>query len=318
MPNLKSIIRDLKNSSSLQRKKAISPPLSAFSDVWNFGSTMDPIGDDAAIIKMDDSYLLFSCDGILPQLVREEPFWAGYCAVLVSVSDIYAMGGRPVAVVNLLSAPDENTSVMIAKGMAEGCRKLGVPMVGGHFFPEESSGVATAIIGRATHLLKATEGKPGQTLIAAIDLVGKQFKHYPQWNSTSDITPEMMQEKLELLPKLAEAGLVTAARDISNAGILGTVAMLAENSTCGAYIDLDQIPRPALIEMEEWLEYYPGYGFILSVDPKYVEEVIEMFDHKGIAAKTIGQFTDDLKVRVSYGEEQMEYLDLNQESIVMG
>jgi uncharacterized protein len=318
MLDLNSLINRLKMSSSLQRKKAIHPPIKAFSNVWDFGSTLDPIGDDAAIIKMNGSYLLFSCDGILSELVKKEPFWAGYCAVLVSVSDIYAMGGRPLAVVNLLSAPDEETSVIIADGMAEGCRKLGVPMVGGHFFPEESSGVATAILGKASHLLRATEGKSGQSLIAAIDLEGKPFKHYPQWNSTSELAPEIMQRKLEVLPKLAESGLVTAVRDISNAGILGTIAMLAENSKCGANIQLDFLPIPSSIEMEQWLEIYPGYGFILSVNQNDVEEVKLLFEKEGISAEVIGELTDTLQVVVSSGDETMIYMDFNSESLVMG
>jgi AIR synthase-related protein len=316
--NLHSLVTHLRNASSLKRKKAIHPPIKAFSDLWNFGSTVDPIGDDAAIIKMDDSYLLFSCDGILPQLVKEEPFWAGYCAVLVSVSDIYAMGGRPLAVVNLLSAPDEENAVTIAEGMAEGCRKLGVPMVGGHFLPDEPVGVATAIIGKASHLLRATEGRPGQSLIAAIDLVGKRYKHYPQWNSTSDLSPKRMQRKLEVLPTLAEAGLVTSARDISNAGILGTIAMLAENSKCGANIKLEKIPIPSSVEMKDWLEMYPGYGFILSVNQSGEDDVISQFEREGISASVIGNLTDDLKVAVSSGDEKLIFLDFNSESLVLG
>lgn len=318
MIDLKTFIDKLKDSEALKRKKAIHPPINAFSNLWNMGSTLDPIGDDAGIIKLDDSYLLLSCDGILPQLVKEEPFWAGYCAVLVSVSDIYAMGGRPIALVNLLSAPDEEISVEIANGMAEGCRKLGVPMVGGHFFPKESHGVATAILGKASHLLRATEGKSGQSLLAAIDLNGKPFKHYPQWNSTSELTPKNMQRKLEILPELAEAGLVTAARDISNAGIVGTVAMLAENSNHGATIDLNHIPKPPSVSMEDWLHFYPGYGFILTVNKEDEEEVKFRFEKEGITANIIGELTNSLQVVVSSGEEEAVYFDLNNNSLVVG
>jgi selenophosphate synthetase-related protein len=202
--------------------------------------------------------------------------------------------------------------------MAEGCRKLGVPMVGGHFLPEESPGVATAIIGKATHLLRAPEGKSGQSLIAAVDLDGKPFKNYPQWNSTSDLTPEILQRKLEVLPKLAEASLATAARDISNAGIIGTIAMLAENSKCGANINLDKIPKPPSVEMKEWLEIYPGYGFILSVNPEDEEEVKAWFEKEGITAEVIGELTDSLQVVVSSGDQTVIYLDFKSESLVMG
>lgn len=318
MPDFQKLIDKLQRDEALHRKKAIAPPLAEFSKLWDFGHTVDPIGDDAAILRFSDEYLLFSCDGILPQLVQEEPYWAGYCSVLVSASDIYAMGGRPIAMVNLLSAPDEETSVLIAKGMAEGCRLLSVPMVGGHFMPKESSGVATAIIGKASHVLRATQGKPEQLLIAAIDLEGEQYKHYGHWNSTTMMTPEEMQGKLDVLPRLAEASLGHAARDISNAGILGTLAMLAENSGCGAEIHLERLPKPDSVEMDKWLRMYPGYGFILSVDTGDEAKVIKMFQERGIAANIIGKLTESRKVIICSEEETALYMDLEKDVLVVG
>ncbi|MEJ9212349.1 sll0787 family AIR synthase-like protein [Bacillus smithii] len=318
MTQFQRLMSKLQDTSMLQRKKAIHPPLSVFKDLWNFHLVLDPIGDDAAILTTDDGYLLFSCDGILPQLVKEEPFWAGYCAVLVSVSDIYAMGGRPMAVVNLLSAPDEDLSVLIAEGMAEGCRKLGVPMVGGHFFPEEAPGVATAIIGKANQVLRATQGRPGQSIIIAIDLNGKPYKYYLQWNSTSMLEPRELQRKLEVMPKLAESDLIHAARDISNAGVIGTVAMLAENSGCGAVINLEAIPIPPSVEMETWLQMYPGYGFVLTVNEEDEEKVIRCFQDEGIAASVVGQLKSNLNIVLTSGEESAVYIDLSKETLVVG
>lgn len=318
MSDFANLMDKVKNATALHRKKAIQPPLSVFNDLWTTGATLDPIGDDAAILQIDGNYLLFSCDGILPQLVEEDPYWAGYCAVLVSVSDIYAMGGRPIAVVNLLSAPNEENALLIANGMAEGCRKLGVPMVGGHFHPGEAPNVATAIIGKASHLLRATEGIPGQALMAVIDIVGEPYKHYQQWNSTTHLPPQILQRKLDLLPQLAEAGLVSATRDISNAGILGTVAMLAENSNCGAAIQLDTIPIPEDLQMVDWLQFYPGYGFILSVDQKNVDAVKIMFEQENIATGVIGHLTHDAKITVSHGNETITFLDLNETTFVLG
>ncbi|MEE3956184.1 AIR synthase related protein [Peribacillus frigoritolerans] len=318
MSDFQKLIDKLQRDVALYRKKAIAPPIAEFSKLWNFGHTVDPIGDDAAILRFNDEYLLFSCDGILPQLVQEEPYWAGYCSVLVSASDIYAMGGRPFAMVNLLSSPDEETSVLIAKGMAEGCRLLGIPMVGGHFMPQEASGVATAIIGKASHVLRATQGKPEQLLVAAVDLEGEQYKHYGHWNSTTMISPEKMQGKLEVLPRLAETSLGHAARDISNAGILGTLAMLAENSGCGAEIDLGQMPKPYSVEMDRWLRMYPGYGFILSIDTGDEQEVIKMFHEQGIAAAVIGKLTESRKVMIRSEEESALYMDLEKDVLVVG
>lgn len=316
MGELRNLVEYIAQTPGFSRKKNIQAPLKAFA--WDPEATLDPIGDDAAILVTNEGYLLVSCDGIIPQLVKDEPRWAGYCAVLVSVSDIYAMGGRPTAIVNLLSAPDDQTAYLIAEGMAEGCRKLGVPMVGGHFLPEEAEGVATAILGKASHLLRGSSGRPGQCLIAAIDLDGIPFKHYLQWDCTSKRQPHELQKKLELMPKIAESQLATAARDISNGGILGTLAMLAENAGCGALVDLDSIPKPDMLEMERWLQMFPGYGFILAADAEYAAEITALFAEEGITAAIIGELTSDTRIIIRNEVEEAVLIDWAYESLVVG
>lgn len=316
MGELQNLVERIAASKGFSRKKNIQAPLKMFA--WDPDKILDPIGDDAAILMTKDGYLLISCDGIIPKLVQDEPRWAGYCAVLVSVSDIYAMGGRPLAVVNMLSAPDDEIAALIAEGMAEGCSKLGVPMVGGHYLPEESEGVATAIIGKASHLLRATQGTVGQSLIIAIDLKGKPVKQYLQWDCTSTIEPQELQRKLEIMPILAERGLATAARDISNAGIVGTIAMLAENTGCGAIVQLDSIPKPEEIDMERWLQMFPGYGFIVAADRSKTDEITELFAQEGIASAVIGELTIDTRVIVQYETEEAVLIDWSKEAMVVG
>ncbi|WP_424769204.1 sll0787 family AIR synthase-like protein [Paenibacillus sp. sgz302251] len=316
MGELTALVEGLASSPGLLRKKNIQAPLRAFR--WDRDKMLDPIGDDAAVLPVSDGYLLMSCDGILPELVREEPYWAGYCAVLVSISDIYAMGGRPTAIVNLLSAPDDDTAALIAEGMAEGSRKFEVPMVGGHFLPGEAAGVGTAIIGKANQLLRGTQGKPRQSLLVAIDLEGRPFKHYAQWDCTSQATPQALRAKLELLPLLAERKLASAARDISNAGILGTIAMLAENAGCGANVELNLIPKPESVEWERWLRMFPGYGFVLSADSESCMEIVSLFEAEGIVACVVGELTDDTRVVISKGVEEAVLIDWSKEALVVG
>ncbi|MFT9258771.1 MAG: AIR synthase related protein, partial [Acetobacter sp.] len=57
------------------------------------------LGDDCAAIPDGDGYLLLASEGFQDSFVRAMPWFAGYCGVMVNVSDIAAMGGRPVAVV---------------------------------------------------------------------------------------------------------------------------------------------------------------------------------------------------------------------------
>ncbi|HJJ47310.1 MAG TPA: AIR synthase related protein, partial [Methanocorpusculum sp.] len=60
-------------------------------------------GEDAAVIRQGDTALLLAADGIWSQLMDVDPYWAGYCAILVNVHDIVAMGGKPIAMVDVLS-----------------------------------------------------------------------------------------------------------------------------------------------------------------------------------------------------------------------
>jgi selenophosphate synthetase-related protein len=60
------------------------------------------------------------------------PWFAGYCGVMVNVSDIYAMGGRPLAVVDALWSAGAETARPLLEGLAEASRRYGVPIVGGH------------------------------------------------------------------------------------------------------------------------------------------------------------------------------------------
>ena len=60
------------------------------------------LGDECAAIPDQDSYLLLAAEGMWPLLVETEPWFAGWCSVMVNISDIYAMGGRPIAVVDAL------------------------------------------------------------------------------------------------------------------------------------------------------------------------------------------------------------------------
>jgi hypothetical protein len=101
------------------------------------------------------------------------------------------------------------------------------------------------------------------------------------------------------LPLIAEAGLSSAAKDISQGGIVGTAAMLAECSGVAINIDLGSIPRPAEIALERWLLTFPSYGYLLSVKPGHAAETIARFSERGIAAATIGSISRGNRVSIS-------------------
>src|SRR4051795_846096 len=91
-----------------------------------------PDGDDAALIPHGDGFLVICGEAMSPPFVTADPFGAGAAAVVTNVSDVRAMGARPLGVVDMLVAPDHDFASTVLDGLAWAAEKLGVPVVGGH------------------------------------------------------------------------------------------------------------------------------------------------------------------------------------------
>ncbi|MFM0193035.1 sll0787 family AIR synthase-like protein [Paraburkholderia strydomiana] len=247
------------------------------------------VGDDCAAIADGDGYLLLAIEGFVSDFVETMPWFAGYSSVMVNISDVYAMGGRPLAVVDALWSDGLESAEQILAGMAAASSAYGVPVVGGHSNTRSAEPqLAVSILGRARALLSSFNARPGDSLVMAVDLRGRFEDPYPFWNASVGAPAERLRDDLELLPQLAESGLCEAAKDISMAGVLGTSLMLLECSGVGARIDLDAIPRPDGVDFERWLSAFPSYGFLLSLHGEHVDEVHACFAQRGLACATIG------------------------------
>lgn len=262
-----------------------------------------PLGDDCAAIPDGDGHLLFAIEGFLDSFVAADPYFAGYCGVMVNLSDIAAMGGRPLAVVDALWSRDAEGADPILAGLRAACEVYGVPVVGGHTNTRAGAeNLAVAVLGRAgKSLLTSFDGKPGDDLVAAIDLRGRFREPHPYWDASTDAPPERLRGDLALLPGLAEDGLARAAKDVSMAGLVGTALMLLEGSHVGARIDLDAIPRPEGVALTRWLTAFPSFGYVLSVSPEKTDTVLARFAGRGIAAGRIGRVDASSVVRVREG-----------------
>ena len=100
-----SIAAAVRKYDGVRRKKAIGNLVKTL-HIENI-DVIASYGEDAAVIKNGHSALLLAADGIWNQLMDVDPYWAGYCAILVNIHDIAAMGGRPIAMVDVLSAVDD-------------------------------------------------------------------------------------------------------------------------------------------------------------------------------------------------------------------
>jgi AIR synthase-related protein len=267
------------------------------------------LGDDCAAIRDGDGWLLLAAEGMLPSFVADDPWFAGYSAVMVNLSDVAAMGGRPIAVVDVLWTPGLDQSGQIWEGMSAASKAYDVPIVGGHTTVTKGGSpfLAAAVLGKARRLITSFDVKPGDDLLVAVDLRGEWRREKPFWNASTGAPSERLRADLNLLPALAETGWCRAGKDISNGGIVGTLAMLLDCSSAGAELWLDQLPRPRGVDLARWLISFPSFGYLLSVSPEYSERVIAHFASREIACGVAGRFISARSLLLCYGAARARF-----------
>jgi len=304
---LVGLIKKLRNFEGLTRKFALGEVLNILGETTY---------DDAGFFDVGDFKVVVSCDGIVESLVKSNPLLAGYYSVLVNVNDVVAKGARPIGFVNIISSSSSKVRCKVAEGIQEGLRKYKLKLLKGHTHPDTSYDcVDAAAVGLTKNVLPSTTAKVGDSLIIAVDLDGKFSSKgwLKTFDSTTMKTSQEVLERLNSMIELAEGRLAHAARDISGPGITGTLAMLCESSQIGARVDLGSIPKPADVNLEDWLTTYPGIGFIISTNRP--QECMQLLRSHKLAAATIGEIAAGKEIWLSYNGQHALFLDLKRESI---
>ena len=327
--NLKKLVSELKSYPGITRKGPISNVIKAFPQFSQSSTVVQVLadfGEDAAGLSLsantgDDGVLLLAADGIMVSLMDADPYWAGYCAVLVNLHDIAAMGGIPLAMVDVISVADDKVQTELTSGMNEASTKFGVPIVGGHVHPDSDfNSVDIAVLGVAkrSSVIYSHTARVGDHVIFAMDLDGQLHPNARfAWDSTQHKDPEHVRRQLMVMLGLGSDGLVHAGKDISNPGILGTLGMLLESSKKGATVDLSKIPYPDIKKLEfgHWLKLYQGCGFVVTSEPNNTDMVIDKFNSVGLTAKQAGEVTDERKLIIKNNNEIETLFDFESESI---
>ncbi|MEW5957570.1 MAG: sll0787 family AIR synthase-like protein [Chloroflexota bacterium] len=277
------------------------------------------LGDDAAAIETEEGYLLLAAEVIYPPLVKSDPYLAGRSAILTNVNDIYAMGGYPLALVDVILAQDTGGAAAILRGLRDGCRRYDVALVGGHLTATgEVASVAACILGRAKKLLSSFKARPGDVLLHVTNLRGQFHPRFQFWDCSAHLSEAELRRDLALLPTIAEAGWCDAGRDVSMAGLLGSLLMMLELSGVGAVVQLEAIPRPAAAEDRflDWLLAFPSYGFVLAVRPEHVAAVQATFSERAMTCAVIGQATADRSVILRQSSYEAELWNLAEEPFI--
>jgi uncharacterized protein len=273
-------------------------------------------GDDASVVALGDGQsLVVAGEAIVPWLVAADPAAAGAAAVITNVSDIRAMGARPLALVDTLVSPDRAHAERVLEGLARAADLLGVPVVGGHLTLGGEPSLSAFCTGVTTAPLRAAAARPGDALVAAFCLDGRYTSDAPFFSSLADRTPEQLRDDGEALVEAAERGLAHAARDVSMPGVGGSLLQLLELAGCGATLEVDRLPRPDGVPLERWLLTFPSFGYVLAAPPEHAAATCELFARRGLAAQIVGRFDDTRVLRVAAGGETATVWDLAREPL---
>jgi uncharacterized protein len=269
-------------------------------------------GDDAAALPLEEGHLLVAGEAIWPPFVAADPFGAGAAVVVANVNDVAAMGGRPVALVDTITGPKEEARAAL-EGLRFAAGIYGVPVVGGHLTVTEAPPSLSAFVaGRARRLLPARDLASGQALLAACCLEGRFRDDFPFFSSLRD-RGERLAADLDVLPQLAETETAAAAKDVSMAGWLGSLTMLLEPTGSGAVVDLERLPRPERVPLEDWVGTFPTYGFLLTTPPDRAGECRNAFRGRGLACEEVGTIDAGAELRVRLAGEETVAADLARE-----
>ncbi|MCW2507127.1 MAG: uncharacterized protein JWP68_275 [Modestobacter sp.] len=221
------------------------------------------VGDDGAPVPGTD--VIAACDAILPSMVQRDPEWAGWCGVLVNVNDLSAMGAAPLGLLDAVGARDASFAARVLAGLREASRAWGVPVLGGHTQLGVPAALSVTALGQTTRPVPAGGGRPGQQVRLTADLGGGWRPGHTgrQWDSTSTRTAA----ELQLMGSVVARTAPRAAKDVSMAGLVGTLGMLAEASGCGAVLDVAAVPRPSSASVGDWFSCFPGTAFLTTDDP---------------------------------------------------
>jgi selenide, water dikinase len=218
-------------------------------------------GDDAGVFRLDErTALVQTVDFFTP--VVDDPEAYGAIAAANALSDVYAMGGRPLTALSIAAFPEHGLPVewaqAIVRGGSEALARAGCALLGGHSVrdPELKFGYAvTGLVDPARMLTNAT-GQPGQVLVLTKPLgTGVIATALKAGQAPEAAVLAATRSMRQLNRDAAEAALahgVTAATDVTGFGLVGHAAAIARQSRLTLEIEMKSLPLlPGALELAD-------------------------------------------------------------------
>lgn len=208
------------------------------------------VPDDAAVYRLDDERALVMTTDFFTPIV-DDPYHYGAIAATNALSDIYAMGGKPLIALNIAALPPDLPPDMMQQimiGMAETVRDAGAVIAGGHTIQDKEPKVGLAVIGlgHPDRLMTKDGATPGDVLILTKPLgTGCITTAAKNDKARAEHVAEAVRWMMTLNKDSAEIAVERGARaatDITGFGFLGHATELAESSGVTLQIDFESVP----------------------------------------------------------------------------
>ena len=214
-------------------------------------------GDDAGVYRINEHQSLVQTVDVFTPCV-DDPFLFGQIAAANSLSDIYAMGGKPLTALSIIGFPIDDLDGSIMESILRGgilkLQEAGCALIGGHSLQDEEIKCGFAITGimNAASFVKRDNAKPGDLLVITKPLGTGILSFAAQIGRLAAPAMEVVSAMMATLNKDAAELMVqyeaNACTDITGFGLMGHLVEMARNSRVIVEIDLSKLPVYAAVK----------------------------------------------------------------------
>jgi selenide, water dikinase len=207
--------------------------------------------DDAAVYDLDNGTALISTTDFFMPIV-DDPFEFGRIASANAISDIYAMGGKPILAIAILGWPINILPPAVAQKVIEGsrsiCKEAGIPLAGGHSIdsPEPIFGLAVNGLVSIQNIKQNNQAKEGNVLFLTkplgVGILTTAEKKGILKEEHIGIAAKQMMQLNKIGEVLGKVKGVTAITDVTGFGLLGHLVEMAEGSSLSAVVNFEKVP----------------------------------------------------------------------------
>jgi selenide,water dikinase len=224
-------------------------------------------GDDAAVYLLDDGRaLVVTADFFTP--IVDDPYDFGQIAAANALSDLYAMGARPLFALNLLAFPrkhlEEGSLEGIIRGGAEKCREAGIPILGGHSIDDAEPKYGLVAVGEVhpDRMSTNSAARPGQRLVLTKPIGTGIIATAIKAGTADPATIEEASRTMAALNRTAGEAVVEmgirAATDVTGFGLLGHLHQMLAASGVAARVESNAVPLlPGALDLAA-TQRFPG------------------------------------------------------------